>query len=133
MDKPATKKEIRTFGIGLAVILAVIASLSSYKHGQLRLLWLYGVSGVLLVLSLAAPDLLKPVYKTWMKVAHAIGWFNTRVLLAVIYYVVFTPISCLSRLFGQDLLDSKWEPQASTYWIEREAKQRVQKDYEKQF
>jgi hypothetical protein len=133
MNKPTTKKDIRTFGIGLAVMLAGFASVSSYWHGQLRLLWMYVISGVLLPLALFVPNLLKPIYKGWMKVAHAIGWFNTRLLLALIYYVVFTPIGVLVRLFGKDLLNVKLEPQTESYWIKREHKEMSQTEYEKQF
>ncbi len=134
MNKPATKKDIRTFGIGLAVILAVVASISFYRHGQsLKLWWLYATSGVVLPLALFAPNVLKPVYKVFMKVGHVVGAFNTRLLLALIYYVVFTPIGLLARLFGKDLLDVKLEPQADTYWIKREVKEITQEEYERQF
>jgi lysylphosphatidylglycerol synthetase-like protein (DUF2156 family) len=133
MNKEITKKEIRTFGIGLAVILAVIGSLLFYKHGHPKYLWLYGVSGILLLMALAAPNLLAPIYRGWSKVAHVIGWFNTRLLLALIYYTMFTPIGLLSKLFRKDLLDCKWEPQATTYWIERETNQQSRQNYERQF
>jgi hypothetical protein len=133
MKKTVTKKDIRTFGIGLAVILAVIGSLLFYKHRQTNYFWLYAVSGVLLVLALAAPNILAPIYKGWAKVANAIGWVNTRLLLALIYYLVFTPIGLLSRLLGKDLLDCKWQSQAKTYWISREGKTITNADYEKQF
>lgn len=94
---------------------------------------MYGVSGGLLLSALAAPNLLKPVYKVWMKIAHAIGWFNTRVLLTLIYYVIFTPIGLLARAIGKDLLNTKLEPEATTYWIPREKKEVPPEDYERQF
>ncbi len=134
MKENATKKDIRTFGIGLAVILAVVASISFYRHGQsLKLWWLYGISVVVLPLALFAPNVLKPVYKVFMKVGHVVGNFNTKILLALIYYLLFTPIGLLSRLFGNDLLDTKLEPQAESYWIKREVKEITQEEYEKQF
>jgi hypothetical protein len=40
----------------------------------------------------------------WYKLAEVLGWFNSRVLLSLIYYLVVTPIALLFRLFGNDPL-----------------------------
>ncbi|MTI88160.1 MAG: hypothetical protein FH748_09345 [Balneolaceae bacterium] len=40
----------------------------------------------------------------WYKLAEYLGWFNARVLLSLVYYVVVTPIGFLFRLFGNDPL-----------------------------
>ncbi len=135
MKKPATKKDIKTFGIGLAVILTVISGILFYKHGAAKTGYLYflGVAATLLILSLAATERLRPVYNGWMKVAGALGWFNTRLLLCIIYYLVFTPTALICRLLGMDLLDIKIAPQADSCWKVKDSKPRNKQDYEKQF
>lgn len=40
----------------------------------------------------------------WFKLAEGLGWFNSRVLLSIVYYFVVTPIGILFRLFGNDPL-----------------------------
>lgn len=40
----------------------------------------------------------------WYKLAEGLGWFNSRVLLSVVYYGIVTPIALLFRLFGNDPL-----------------------------
>ncbi|MCP9292338.1 SxtJ family membrane protein [Gracilimonas sediminicola] len=40
----------------------------------------------------------------WYKLAEGLGWFNSRVLLSLVYYLVVTPIALLFRLFGNDPL-----------------------------
>ena len=40
----------------------------------------------------------------WYKLAEGLGWFNSRVLLSVVYYLIVTPIALLFRLFGNDPL-----------------------------
>ena len=67
------------------------------------------------------------------KIAHALGWFNTRLILTVMFYLLFTPIGLVLRLLGKDLLNRKIEPNAETYWIDREEEAFDRKRYEKQF
>ncbi|MBW2459320.1 MAG: hypothetical protein JRI68_32810 [Deltaproteobacteria bacterium] len=38
------------------------------------------------------------------------------VLLLALYYLVFTPIGLLARLFGYDPMGRRFERQARTYW-----------------
>lgn len=40
----------------------------------------------------------------WYKLAEGLGWFNSRVLLSLVYYLIVTPIALLFRLFGNDPL-----------------------------
>ncbi len=40
----------------------------------------------------------------WFKLAEWLGWFNSHVLLSLIYYVLVTPIGFLFRLTGNDPL-----------------------------
>lgn len=40
----------------------------------------------------------------WYKLAEGLGWFNSRVLLSLVYYLIVTPIALLFRLVGNDPL-----------------------------
>jgi hypothetical protein len=68
-----------------------------------------------------------------MVIAVILGWIMTRVILSLLFYVVITPISFFSRLFGNEFLDLKWDKSKVTYWNYRNTKQRNNEDYEKQF
>ena len=39
--------------------------------------------------------------------------------MAIIYFLILTPISLMVRLFGKDLLGLKFSKQLKTYWIKR--------------
>jgi hypothetical protein len=82
------------------------------------------IEGVLAVglgpLGLIAPRALKPVWVVWMVVAFPIGWVVSTVLLAVLYYAVFTPIATVFRIMGRDALVLR-RPDATTYWVARPA------------
>lgn len=43
----------------------------------------------------------------WYKLAEGLGWFNSRVLLSLVYYLVVTPIAVLFRIFENDPLQLK--------------------------
>jgi len=43
-----------------------------------------------------------------MRVAHALGWLNSRILLSIIFWLVITPYGALRRALGQDPLGRRW-------------------------
>lgn len=75
---------------------------------------------------------LKLLYKVWMKFAHALGWVNTRVILTVIYLLVFTPVALLFRIIGNDPMERKIEA-VDSYWTKKEPTEFRQEDYRRQF
>ncbi|MFQ6120615.1 MAG: SxtJ family membrane protein [Methanosarcinales archaeon] len=68
---------------------------------------------------------LKKLYAYWMKFAYIIGYVNTRILLSIMYYTVFTAFGLIARLLGFDLLDTK-RKNLKSYWNKKE-------DYFRQF
>jgi uncharacterized protein involved in cysteine biosynthesis len=82
---------------------------------------------------LVIPFALKPVYILWMKLAFVLGWINTRILLILIFYLVFTPVGLLMRVLGKDHLERKIEKNKASYWKKREKKVFIPADYKRQF
>ena len=72
---------------------------------------------------------LKPVYDIWMKFAAVLAWVNTRIILIVMFYLVFTPIGLIMKLFGSDQLGLRMEKEKESYWIKKDGKV----NYERQF
>lgn len=64
-----------------------------------------------------------------MKFAAVLAWVNTRLILIVMFYMVFTPIGFVMRIFGSDQLGLKIEKEKESYWIKKDAKI----NYERQF
>jgi hypothetical protein len=56
----------------------------------------------------------------WMALAYPIGWVVSHVLLAATYFLVFTPIGWMMRIFGRDPLERTIDRSARTYWIAHE-------------
>ncbi len=90
---------------------------------------------VLLLLPIIAfsPTLLRPVFKLWLKVAHAVGWFNTQLLLSIVFMLIFIPTGLIMRLFRKDPMKRKILAEG-TYWEPYELEGlKDKKRYERQF
>lgn len=82
------------------------------------------------VLGLIAPQSVRVIYLGAMIIAAPIGWVVSRVLLALLYYFLFTPIALVMRAIGRDrlrirrrTLASYWTPQPETNDISRYLRQ----------
>ena len=133
MKKTTTKKDLRQFGLVLALILAVFAFLHFRKGHEHAYLWFAGFSLASLGAGVCFPEALAPVFRVFTKVAHAIGWFNTRVILVLVYYLILTPIGLIMKLFRKDPLNRRLDKNAQTYWIKRTHFASSKEALEKQF
>lgn len=118
-------KELRSFGqvvggVFLLLWLVLWGPLPYFfgKGGSFP--FLLGLGGVLVVLGTVAPKVLKPVFIAWMSLAVVLGFFMTRVVLTIFFFLVLTPVGLFFRLIGRDALNRKLDRQAKTYWIEKE-------------
>ena len=59
-------------------------------------------------------EMIKRGWEAWKKIAHAIGNFQARILLTVIYAVLILPFGLVVRLFS-DSLRTKKRPEA---WLD---------------
>ncbi|MBU0504083.1 MAG: SxtJ family membrane protein [Candidatus Omnitrophota bacterium] len=126
------ERSLRKYGITMFVALVIIGTILLFKQKPVYI-WFYGIGSLFLVLGVAIPGSLKQVYIIWMKLAFVLGWINTRIILALMFYLVFTPIGLVMKLFGKDLLDRKIEKNKESYWKKREVKKFNPMDYEHQF
>ncbi len=126
------KRQLRQFGLTLGIVLGVWAGLLFFR-GRGYYSYLFILSVVFLSLALLAPALLKPVQKIWMTAGICIGWFVTRVILLLLFYLVITPIGILAKIFGKDFLDTKFDRDRDSYWIARVPAKFDKKSYENQF
>ena len=68
-----------------------------------------------------------------MTFAVILGWFMTRVILSLLFYVIITPIGVVLRIFGKDFLEIKKQSVQGSYWNQRDSNLEKNQNYEKQF
>ena len=128
---PSSKKDIRSFGITIGIILFIISGLLMYYNKEI-----YQVIGTIALtfigLGLIMPVALKPFYFVWMTFAAILGWVMTRVILGFVFYLIITPIGLLTKLIGEDFLALK-KTESDSYWNYRNSAKELNQDYEKQF
>ena len=111
-------KQYREFGSIFLLIFMGIAAWPLKNGDPLRLEW--GIAaGCQLIIVLLIPKVLAPVYRFWMKLGAVLGFINVRILLSIIFYVMFTPISIINKLIRRDPLQRKINKQLVTYWEQR--------------
>jgi hypothetical protein len=99
----------RSFGLSVGGVLCVLAA-ALYWLGRPVRAEITGVIGLaLVVLGAVAPSLLKGPRVWWWRIARTVGDFNARVLLTVMFVVVFVPIGVIWRLTGKDPLGRRRE------------------------
>jgi hypothetical protein len=128
----SSKDELRKFGLTIGIVLFLIALFISIFKASLSITLV--VPGLLfLIFSFSAPIVLLPFQKFWMALAIVLGWFSTRIILSIIFYLMLTPIRIIAKIFGKEFLDLKIDRNAKSYWRYRTQKELIPLDYEKQF
>lgn len=111
-------RQLRRFGLLVGGIFATIAGWPLLLRGQAPHGWAAVIAAALMILGLTVPGALRPVLRLWLRVGHLLGWFNTRILLTLVYFVVMTPTGLAMRLIGRDPLDRRLRDRSS-YWRDK--------------
>jgi hypothetical protein len=110
--------ELRLFGVVCAGVFGLLGWLALSRLGSAiaaSILWAMGLGWVILYYSVAA--LRRPMYKAWMTLFYPLGWFISHAMLAIVYFIVLTPLGLLLRLLGRDPLDHRFDRSAASYWL----------------
>ena len=82
--------------------------------------WPWILFGVLVLLALAAPNALRPVYTGWMRFGLLMSKITTPVIMGVVFYVVLTPMGLAMRLTGKDYMARRLQDKVQSYRIRTE-------------
>lgn len=127
-DKPELKK----FGITIGIVLLALG-LVFYIYGNAASPSFVVAGVVIISAGLLFPAVLLPLQKAWMVLAVLLGFVMTRVILSVLFFLIFTPMNFIARLFGKRFLDLKIDKGATSYWNIRERKPHEKIETERQF
>jgi len=131
--KEITKKDLRQFGLVLGAVLCLIGYMHFRKGHTNVFTWFLGFGMFSLAVAVISPGVLRGPCKIFSKAAHGIGWFNTRLILILLYYLILTPVGLIRRLVGKDLLNRHIDRDARSYWVSKQETKDLAEDLEKQF
>jgi hypothetical protein len=109
----------RAFGLVFAAVFLAIAVVPWLFGGRFHA-WSLGVAAAFGALALAAPRILAPLNRLWLRFGLLLHRIVSPVVLGIMFFLVVTPIGLLMRALGKDPLRLRFDRAASTYWIPRE-------------
>ncbi len=115
IELPSNKK----FGFFFCVIFLVLSVYSYIKE-------IYFIGNIFLtfgllffLISIVKAELLMPLNKLWMLLGLILGLLVSKIVIAAIFFLLFTPISFIMRIMGRDELQLRLISK-KTHWIRRD-------------
>jgi len=118
MNKISSNK---SFGI-LFFIVFILISIWPLFYGKVLRIWPIPIALIFLVLGLINSKILTPLNLIWVKFGELLGKIIAPIVMALVYFLVLTPISLILRLIKKDILKLKISKKTESYWIKREKK-----------
>lgn len=127
------RRELRTFAIALACLCGLAGLLGLQQDSAMLFVatW-FGLSVACLALAWRVPQAMRHLYLLWMILFYPLRWLISCLLIAVVYYLVITPVGIILRLCGYDLVGKRFDSQAASYWKPK-TQDRRPADYFRQF
>ena len=114
--------ELRRWGVTVAAALAVSGSLfqfvdwGMFRAGHGLAPWLWGFGLIALVTAGTGTRLGMPAYWLWMTFVFLVGTAIGTLALAVVFFLVVTPLGLAARLAGRDRLGLRRPSPGATLW-----------------
>ncbi len=119
--------------LGAGAFLFVLSILFYFRANPHRA-QLFSVLAVSIAgLGIIYPRALIPLERTLRAVIFAISWLNTKLMLILVFYLVFTPMAFLLKLMGKKLLETEIDPSRESYFEPREEEEYKPEKDELQF
>lgn len=131
--KRQTFRQEKEFGLVVGSVLVLLSGWWLYRGKFVSVAHAAAPLGALLILlGLVSPRVLFWPSRGWMLLAQAMSFVTTRIILAILFFLIITPIGVVKRLLGWDPLDRRSGRRAS-YWKPYSARQRDPRHYEKMY
>ena len=106
MDSQINKSTNKSFGIIFFIVFFLIGIYPVFFEENIRI-WSILISLVFLILGIFNSKILTPLNKIWFKFGILLGKIISPLIMAIIFFLVVTPIGIIMRVLGKDLLNLK--------------------------
>jgi len=131
--KRRTFRAEREFGLLVGAVFSLLGLWWFYRGKFATAAYIFTITGVLLILLGALfPRLLIIPRKYWMKLAEGMSYVSSRIILAIIFFLVLTPIGLVKRAMGWDPLLRRSGSRES-YWHPYPERQQNSRHYERMY
>lgn len=108
----------RSFGFVFASFFGIVGLLPLLT-GSASKPWALIVAGIFLLVAIVHPRVLAPLNRLWFRFGLLLHKIVSPIMLAIMFFLVITPIGLLMRALGKDPLRLRLDKKATSYWIER--------------
>lgn len=119
MKQCIKKKDLIIFSL-IWILIFLGIGLYPLLHMNEPKIWSLSIATLFILITIIRPSILKIFYNTWLKVGDFIGGIISKVIMFILYFMLFTPISFILKILGKDLLRKKVNKNKPTYWIIRD-------------
>lgn len=117
--EPAASSSDRSFGLVFTGFFALLTLHNWWRAGRAWPVEL-AIAAVFLAAALLGPTLLHWPNRAWTKLGFLLGAIVTPVVMALLFFLVVTPVGLLMRVAGKDTLRRHGPRTGDSYWIVRE-------------
>lgn len=123
----------RNFGLIVGGVFAALGAWWLFRGKfQTAAPWVLALGAALVISALVFPKLLVIPNRLWMGLAEALSFVTTRIILALVFYLLVTPLGFFRKLTGGDSLNRR-AARSESYWRPYGSRQRDPRHYEKMY
>ena len=107
----------KSFGIVFFIVFLLIGLYPLIHYENVRI-WSLIISFIFLMLGFLNSSILTPLNLLWYKFGILLGKLISPIIMALIFFLVVTPIGLLMKILRKDILNLRYNTK-KTYWIEK--------------
>jgi len=117
-----TSKELRSFGLLMGGVFLIVALWPLVIRGENIRVWASLMAVAFGAMGILFPTGLGPLHRIWMKIGEKLGWINSRIILGILFFGMFTPMAFIIGLLGKRPLQLAYDPKANSYRVPKKAR-----------
>ena len=107
------------FGYFFTFIFLIASIFFFFKEIKIAFYVLGTCSIAFFLITFFKAEILRPINKLWMSFGFVLGMIVNPIIMGAIFFIIFSPIGILMRLFGRDELCIRLKNNSS-YWSDRD-------------
>jgi hypothetical protein len=107
---------LRQFAVLCLVVFGALGAAWFWQRGGVTTGVAIAMAGVAVgLVGVVQPAAIRWIYSGWIIAVFPIGWTISRLMLAALFYLVFTPVAIVFRIIRRDALRLR-RPEAPSLW-----------------
>ena len=131
INRDPSPRQLAVFSAAWVLFFSIVGGMTFANSGAVAI-GLLVVALLVPTVGLVVPGFMRIIYLGASYLTFPIGFVLLYVIMAAVYFLLFSPMGMLMRLFGYDPMRRRFDPKADTYWTPRRGEDNI-KSYFKQF